>query len=451
MLLISVHFPPGDAAGALRWQKLTAYAHDRGWVLDVVTLHPDDLTKPDTNRLRELPPGTRVFGVRMPKRWIGRVEHVLWRAYRWLRPRRPSAPPTVPAASSTPRSNSQVARPGRVQAAVGDVRRAYNAWTDYYLHAGWARAATRVGAEIMRSTSHEIIVTCGPPHLAHEAGRRLSRRTGRPLVIDLRDPWRLVQRLADVIASPVWHWLARFYEPRIVAQASLVVMNTEPAQRAMQATYPEKADHIIAVRNGYDDEPLPSSRHGAKFTIAYAGTVYLDRDPRVLFEVVAAVIRSLNLSPDDLGIELMGHMEGLGGGSIQMFAAQFGIESYVHALPPGPRSAAMEFLASATMLLILPQDSDMAIPSKLFEYVRFDAWLLALAHQGSAIELLLRDSGANVVAPDDRVTMQRVITERYQQYRAGQRPTRLSNNVSLSRREQARLLFDAIDRALGHG
>jgi len=43
----------------------------------------------------------------------------------------------------------------------------------------------------------------------------------------------------------------------------------------------------------------------------------------------------------------------------------------------------------------------MAIPSKVFEYMRYEAWLLALAEPRSATAQLLRDTPADVVRPDD--------------------------------------------------
>src|SRR5262249_44033992 len=109
---------------------------------------------------------------------------------------------------------------------------------------------------------------------------------------------------------------------------------------------------------------------------------------------------------------------------------------------------AMEFLADATVLLSLPQDSDMAIPSKIFEYMQFEAWILALAPPGSATELLLRDSGADVIPPDDEEAIARSIETRYRQYRRGERPPRLAENGRYGRREQAKRLFDAIHHCI---
>ena len=35
LLLITYHFPPGQAAGALRWQKFVTRGAARGWAFDV--------------------------------------------------------------------------------------------------------------------------------------------------------------------------------------------------------------------------------------------------------------------------------------------------------------------------------------------------------------------------------------------------------------------------------
>src|SRR6266566_3730546 len=71
------------------------------------------------------------------------------------------------------------------------------------------------------------------------------------------------------------------------------------------------------------------------------------------------------------------------------------IKGFIHVHGARPRAEAMQFLARGTMLVSLPLFSrsgeiDATIPAKIFDYVRFDAWLLALAERGSATELLLR-------------------------------------------------------------
>jgi hypothetical protein len=88
LLLFAYHFPPDAAAGALRWQKLAVNAAERGWGLDVFTRDPAELTRSEFCRLRELPPGVRVFGVRQPELAVQRLERRLLGAYRRLVPAR---------------------------------------------------------------------------------------------------------------------------------------------------------------------------------------------------------------------------------------------------------------------------------------------------------------------------------------------------------------------------
>jgi hypothetical protein len=55
--------------------------------------------------------------------------------------------------------------------------------------------------------------------MGHEAARRLSQEFELPMVMDMRDPWSLVDRMPESIASPLAHWLARRYERWAVCNA----------------------------------------------------------------------------------------------------------------------------------------------------------------------------------------------------------------------------------------
>lgn len=450
LLLISYHFPPGQATGALRWQKLARFAADWDWELDVVTLDAASLTTPppDPRRLAELPPGTRVFGIRRPALLLERLNRVL---SRWLH--RSSVAPRL---TRAPQPDSLGRRElGERSGAPRDLVRAYFAWLEYAGEGRWARRAARAALHLVETGVHQAVVTCGPPHMAHEAGRLVARATGLPLVMDLRDPWSLIQRLPEAIASQVWLALAARYERRAVAQAALVVANTEPLRRAMQAAYPARARRIIAVTNGCDAEPVAQPAAGQeparRFTLVYAGSIYLDRDPRPLFRAAARLVHEAKLTPADFGLELMGSVWQYEGKGVDVIACDEGLDHYLRLHPQRPRQEALRFLSRATMLVTLAQDSDMAIPAKLFDYMLFDAWILALARPDSAIELLLRDSGADVVPAEDTDGILAVLRRRYAQHLAGERATRLAGIARYSRREQARILFSAIERTLADG
>jgi hypothetical protein len=96
------------------------------------------------------------------------------------------------------------------------------------------------------------------------------------------------------------------------------------------------------------------------------------------------------------------------------------------------------------MLLSLPQDSHLAVPAKIYEYLRFNAWLLILAQTHSATAALLRETDADVVAPDDVDRIAAVIRQRYEQFARGERPSAVGADGRFDRKAQATLLLDRI-------
>ena len=461
LLLVTHHFPPGTAVGALRWEKLAALATAAGWAVDVVTAHPSCVERPDPARLQALPPGIRLYGVcdrvllrqralRAGVRTIRRWQASLRAA------RRPAAAGSAVGAGAAGGAAGG-APPTPVDEALhrdeilrgGGGRRAllrrYFAWTYFREQALWARDVAAVGTALARAGRYDAVATSGPPHMAHEAGRRIADAAGLPLVVDLRDPWSLVERVPEWVASPLWFTLSARYERRVVAASRLVLLNTEPSRRAMAALYPEAAARMLTVMNGADDEPLPPPRRGHRFVVGFAGSIYLDRDPRLLFRAAARLVAELSLQPADFGIDLIGNVESYGGVPVSEMARQEGVGDYVTTGPARPRAQALDFLAGAAMLVSLPQDSDMAIPAKVFEYTQFEAWLLVFARRDSATELLLRGSDADVVDPQDVAGTTAVLRRRYEAYRRGERPCAVGRDGRFLRRTQAAALFEALD------
>jgi glycosyltransferase involved in cell wall biosynthesis len=472
LLLISYHFPPDTTIGARRWEKLSHFVAERGWGLDVITCAEPGA---DLSRLELLPEDTRVYA--LPPQYMHAaewLEHQAWRAYRTIRP----APRAPAAAGKGMAAADAVARGAgpRGDAARGtaaplpdiaprehpdtvsrhDIRwwpltprkmlRSYWVWLDFVRHERWARDAVRLAEQILEPGVHFAVVTSGPPHMTHETGRILSERHGLPFVMDMRDPWSLNERVTERWASPLWLRGTARHEREMVRQAALVVANTAPARDALARAYPDASERIITVMNGSDDDPLPPQRRGGRFTIAYAGTVYDYGDPRSLFRAAARVIRDLALTPADFGMDFIGNFDDGGEQALFETARTEGVEEFISVGPTRSHEGAMHFLSQATMLVTFPGWNSVAIPGKVFECVRFDAWLLALSDAGSATDLLLRGTDADVVPRDDIEGIARVIERRYQAHRRGEEATHIARDERFSRRLQARILLDALAR-----
>ena len=453
LLLITYHFPPSREVGAVRWQQFAKFAAERGWAIDVVTLDPADLPTSDGAAFAELPASVHTYGVSDPRLPLDRFVQGAIALRRRLLARRDTGGQAVSSARAPARPPSLGV--GELKSpfhSPRDALRAFHAWRSYVRVRTWSARAAEVGYRLLQAGRYRAVVTCGPPHLVHEAGRTLHRRTGVPLIVDMRDPWSLVTRIQEEMASPLTlHW-ARRHERRVVESATLVVTNTEESRGAMQAAYPSARERVISILNGYDDDPVPASDHGRCFVIGYAGSIYLDRDPRPLFRAVAATIAERGLGPDQLRLEFIGVQPAVEAALLQM-GAEEQIGAYVVVHPARPRADALRFLARATMLVSLPlvslsPEADTSIPAKIFEYARFEAWLLALANPGSATARLLQGTGADVVPPHDVEAIAAAIRARYAAFASGARPGRLRLPERLSRRTQAHRLFDEIERRL---
>jgi hypothetical protein len=223
-------------------------------------------------------------------------------------------------------------------------------------------------------------------------------------------------------------------------------MNTPAAREAMCREYPVHAEKLICVTNGFDDDALPEPAHGKVFVLAYAGAIYADRSPRNLFRAVRLVADALELGAGDLQVELMGHFDV---DSIREMSRQEGVLEHVTLHPAGSIRDVAGLLSRAAILVNLAQDSNLAIPSKIFEYMVYPSWLLAFAERDTATGQILAGTGADVIHPEDVEGVTHVIRRCYEKYRNGVRPEPVANHRELGRAHQAAVLFDAIESRVG--
>ncbi len=433
----------------MRWQRMSALADDCGWDVEVLTLDPAQVERRDPRRLEELPRSLRVHHVARRLPFLDRAENAVWGAWRRLRPAR-SVPvaggptvPGVPAAASAPGSFGR----DEIRWTLGGRRallRAWAAWRAYAKERAWALDAVEAGLRAAQERRPDAVLSCGPPHLVHEAGRRLAEVLGLPFVIDMRDPWSLQQRLQEDMATPLWFRLAERAERRCVRRAQLVVMNTPKAAERMQRAYP--AATVISAMNGWDPEAVPEAPWPAQFRIVFAGAIYLDRSPQPLFRALARAVRRLGLAPADLEVRLIGLADESARAPVAAMAAAEGVGDFVRLLPPAPRREVLREYAEAAVLLSLPQDSDMAIPSKVFEYAQYPAWTLAQAERDSATGMALEGTGAYTIPPEDVDSTAAMLVECYEAFRAGRRPAPIARSGRLGRRGEAAKVFAALDR-----
>jgi glycosyltransferase involved in cell wall biosynthesis len=323
-------------------------------------------------------------------------------------------------------------------------RRVFRSRAHFALADVLARRAAAIGAELTAMNQYDVVVSSGPPHTAHEAAKTIAARAVLPLVLDMRDPWSDESAMPDELRGAVWRRETRARERACVSAANLVVVTSQAHEELQIAKYPDVRGRIVTVMNGADSDPLPTGSPGNRFVIAFTGLIYLGRNPRPLFRAAARVALATGASPNEFAVEFMGG-DACDGVPLTTIAREEGLGAHFRSHGFRPRREALELLSNATLLVSLPLRTEMTLPAKLFEYTRFDAWLLALADSDSATARLLADTAADVVPPDDVDAIERAITNRFAQFRAGARPVALNRDGRFDRATQSARLFDALE------
>ena len=443
ILLLTYHFPPDDAVGGLRWEQMSRFFVANGWAVDVIMRDVSKLRSRDMQRVQRLSPGVRLYSAAEIDPWLARMEHGMLRVVRSLRTATPSAPGAASGNGATQAATAP--RPQKKRWLV----HAHAAVVRVEREKAWGRAAIAIGVELATSNRYDVVVSSGPPHMVHDTARMLAARCGLPLVMDLRDPWSAFELSHGDSTSRVWFAMARHYENRAVRAARLIAMNTDLARDEMRRLHPYAAERIVTVGNGSDDEAIPAAAPSDRFTVRFAGSIYLDRNPGPFFRAAAIVVRRQGLTPAQFGAEFIGEVQQFAGQSLRVMAEREGFGEFLTLGGARPREEALRFVAGATMLLNLPQATHQCVPAKMFEYVRFNSWLLVLAEPHSATAQMLRGTTADVVAPGDVDAMADVIERRYLQFVAGERPTAIGGDGRFDRRRQAEILLNHLSTIVG--
>jgi glycosyltransferase involved in cell wall biosynthesis len=444
LLLVSVHFPPSTAIGARRWARMIALGAAWGWFFDVITVRGEGGDAPRRPTADGLPASTRILRVELD----GLPLHD--RLMRWRSRRREDTPRSTAAtagngsgaggAEETPserfmRRDAPLSRAARNALATADMVRMHT----------WSRRVEEEARVLTSDTSYAAVISSGPPHMAHLAAGALSRATGAPHVVDLRDPWAHADLAPSDYRSAAWLAFARHYERQCLEGAALVVANNDVARDDIVRRLPSVASRTIAVLNGSDGDCEPAPGEHAPFRIVFAGSLYVGRDPSLLFAAVRRAVDALALAPTDLRVEFAGDAD-FEGHPVAELASAAGIAPYFehHGRLGAPEVDAL--LRRAHVLVSLPQTAHYSVPAKMFEYVQYGAWLLLFATPGSASEVTFRDSDVAIVAPDDVDATARRLAEWIERSRRGERPRAANADGRFSRALQAERFYGRLDQ-----
>ncbi|MES1936612.1 glycosyltransferase [Salinisphaera hydrothermalis] len=284
-------------------------------------------------------------------------------------------------------------------------RRRYMAWTAVPDRWGaWLPGAIASGLAAIRRHDIQVIWSTYPIATSHLVAAVLARLSGRPWVAEFRDPMMLD-------GAPAQRRVLAAIERRVMRQADHLIFATDGSARDYVRRYPAIESRCTVIPNGYDPElqpdmPAVPEREGPPVAagprrIVHSGQLYpRDRDPKALFEALAAMKQSGRISADQVRFVFRNTQDAT---HYAREIARLGLEDLVEIAPRLPHAAALAEQARADALLLLQgKGFNRQVPAKLFEYLRTGRPLLALVDPDGDTRALLKEVGVGECAAPDR-------------------------------------------------
>jgi len=266
--------------------------------------------------------------------------------------------------------------------------------------AAWRPTAVRNGLDVFKQEGFDAIYASGWPWTSFLVAAELSRKTGKPFVVDYRDLWKPSDVEWDRHTA-MQRWFQPRLEKKILRDASAVITTTSSFARMLAEEGAEGKAYCIT--NGFDPEDfsgfdkIRNMSSADIFQISYTGVWRPGYGPEDLYRAIRHLKQNSAESLHKLKVVMAGFNPGR--------AKEFGIDDVVEEHGPVPHSQAIEMMMRSDALY-LPVSTGFYerahLPGKLFEYIGSGKSIIASALAESEVNSVLAAvGGACVIAPGD--------------------------------------------------
>ncbi len=252
---------------------------------------------------------------------------------------------------------------------------------------GWALNVWRKYRD--RKDFDVIYISC-PPFPQIIAGVFIKKKSGAPLVLDLRDAWSLdPYQEGSRLKKFVYKYVFPKVESWAFFNADKIIMNTPSMLSAYKELYPKLVSRLVLVPNGYDESDfvgVSCAEDGQKeacMELLYCGRFGVGgRDPTLILEAIKLLEGTLKIKLIIYGEQPDGVLENI---------KSLELESTVILKGQLEHSEIIKRMSETDVLLAYQENSSegvQAVSGKTYEYLRSRKPILSIAPQGDNQDLI---------------------------------------------------------------
>ncbi len=398
VLIISYYFPPCGGIGVLRCLKIAIYLRDFGWEPIIYTAENAHYPSYDYGNFGDIPEGITIL--RQPV-------FEPYSFYKKFTKQKPNANA----------NNALVATEGKKT-----WKHTLAVWirSNFFIpdaRAFWIKPSAKFLTNYMKTNHIDAIFSDGPPHTNTLIACLLKEKTGVSWLADFQDPWTQVDYYQRLILTSWADSKHKKLEQKAFKNADAMTIVSEVWKKDLESI---GAKNVSVLVWGYDEDDFKNlqTNYDKKLTITHAGLLGDDRNPKVLFEVIAELGNELgNDFKQIIEIQLIGQVDN----AVVESYTKYGIANLVTLIPQIERKEALQYVANSQVLLLLLNQADNAmgrIPGKLFEYLAVQRPVLCLGLQGSDVDKILQKTQAgNTFTYDNKIALKKQIKLYYEKFK----------------------------------
>lgn len=387
VLVIAHAFPPCGGAGVQRTAKFVKYLPQFGWTPTVLTVLPSCYGLLDPSLERDLPEDVEIVRTSL------------------FDPVARSSAESADYSALEPLGKSKRKNGRKRTAAFPIYRRLLRpamrwSWiiVDNLLlipdhHILWFPHALKAGLRLLRRKKFQLIYATGEPYSSYMIALWLSRLTGVPFVLDMRDPWTLAP-YRIVRHVPFRHIVERRQERRVLVAAKACIFAITTA--LYKDAYPDLQRKFHYIPNGYDSADFEgvAPKRFDNFTVVHSGTFLPGyRTAETFLQALRQLVTTRPDIVNQLQVLFVGRP-----GQEEKLTEKLSLRGIVKHIGYVPHSESIGYLKGADLLLLIGGRHSWEESGKVYEYIAAGKPILALVEPaGSAATLLQSIPWARVI------------------------------------------------------
>jgi glycosyltransferase involved in cell wall biosynthesis len=399
VLIITYYWPPSGGAGVQRWLKFAKYLRNFGWEPVIYTPENPEYPEADESLFKDIPIGVEV--IKRPiwepynayKRFIGQEkEEKIQAGFLSVKKKNPHI------------ENISVWIRGNLF--IPDARKF------------WIKPSIRFLLKYLDEYPVDAMVSTGPPHSMHLIALGLKNKLNIPWLADFRDPWSGIDFYHKLRLTKQADKKHHRLEKTVLSRADRVTIVSWNWALDFNRLFPRPYD---VITNGFDPDDfiIPEQKIVDTFELTHIGSLNKDRNPELLWEVMAEMCSENTGFQDDLRLRFIGKCDV----SLFQFLEKYHLLSKTEMIEYMPHEEVLKESAGSQVLLLLLNNTPNVmgiVPGKIFEYLATRRPVLCIGPTDGDSGRIIREARAGITCDfNDKASMKNTLLDLYGRYKQG--------------------------------